>query len=139
MPAEELDQDDSYHMPAAYDAEGKVLQSKRYEVLTARYRDAEAEEKQETPWAQQEQFEAEQIKKAITSVGARDRKTKGGALLGGVERESVEWMERKGRAGGHAVWGLLWGGVEGGGWVRARPRAMQGGLGVIWNGNASCG
>lgn len=65
-------------MPAAYDAEGKVSQSKRYEVLTARYRDVEAEERQETPWAQQEQFEAEQIKKAITAVGARDRTAKGG-------------------------------------------------------------
>ncbi|GAB4815704.1 hypothetical protein N2152v2_002750 [Parachlorella kessleri] len=74
---EELDKDDGYHLPTAYDQEGKVAQSKRYEVLTARYRDVEAEEQQETPWAQQEQYEAEQIKKAITNVGAKDRKAKG--------------------------------------------------------------
>ena len=80
--AEELDKDDGYHLPTAYDAEGKVAQSKRYEVLTARYRDVEAEEQQETPWAQQEQYEAEQIKKAITNVGAKDRKAKGGGCMG---------------------------------------------------------
>ena len=40
----------------------------------------EAEEKQETPWAQQEQFEAEQIKKAATKFGAKDRKSKAGEL-----------------------------------------------------------
>lgn len=36
---EELDKRDEYHMPTAYDAEGQN-QSKRYEVLTARYRSA---------------------------------------------------------------------------------------------------
>lgn len=41
-------------------------------------RDVEAEEKQETPWAQQEQFEAEQIKKAASKYGAKDRKSKAG-------------------------------------------------------------
>jgi hypothetical protein len=38
----------------------------------------EAEEKADTPWAQQEAFEAEQIKKAGAAYGARDRKAKAG-------------------------------------------------------------
>ena len=46
-------------------------------------RDVEAEEQQETPWAQQEQFEAEQIKKAATKFGAKDRKSKAGGCGGG--------------------------------------------------------
>jgi len=40
--------------------------------------EAEAEAAQETPWAQQEQFEAEQIKKAASRYGAKDRKSKAG-------------------------------------------------------------
>ena len=71
---EELERDDDYHMPTAYDDEGKGTGS-RYEVLTARYRDVDEERAAaaETPWAQQEAFEAEQIKKALTKSG-----TKGG-------------------------------------------------------------
>jgi hypothetical protein len=39
----------------------------------------DAEEKAETPWAQQEAFEAEQIKKASTAgFGAKDKKSKAG-------------------------------------------------------------
>ena len=49
-------------------------------LLALTNRDVEAEEKQETPWAQQEQFEAEQIKKAATKFGAKDRKSKAGEL-----------------------------------------------------------
>jgi len=62
-------------MPTAYDDGGKATGS-RYEVLTARYRDVEEEAAAaaETPWAQQEAFEAEQIKKATLKVGAKDRK-----------------------------------------------------------------
>ncbi|PRW59127.1 pre-mRNA-splicing factor ATP-dependent RNA helicase DHX16 isoform A [Chlorella sorokiniana] len=71
---EELEQDDHYHMPTGY--EDEKGRSQKYEVLTQRYRDVEAEEKQETPWAQQEQFEAEQIKKAASKFGAKDRKSK---------------------------------------------------------------
>lgn len=45
-------------------------------------RDVDEEEKGETPWAQQEAFEAEQIKKAGggggTRFGAKDRKSKAG-------------------------------------------------------------
>lgn len=73
---DELEQDDAYHMPTGYeDAKGR---SQKYEVLTQRYRDveAEAEAKQETPWGQQEAFEAEQIKKAASRFGAKDRKAK---------------------------------------------------------------
>lgn len=40
--------------------------------------EAEAEAKQETPWGQQEAFEAEQIKKAASRFGAKDRKAKSG-------------------------------------------------------------
>jgi hypothetical protein len=36
-PADELEKDDDYHMPAAYDDAGAGA-SKRYEVLTQRYR-----------------------------------------------------------------------------------------------------
>lgn len=81
-----------------------MSQSKRYEVLTVRYRDVEAEEKQETPWVQQEAYEAEQIKKAITTVGARDRRGKAGGhgvcmgKGGGYwNGKGKEWSGRKGR------------------------------------------
>lgn len=59
-------------------------------------RDVEAEEKQETPWAQQEQFEAEQIKKAASKFGAKDRKSKAGKLSFGAELAfSAElWLRR---------------------------------------------
>jgi pre-mRNA-splicing factor ATP-dependent RNA helicase DHX16 len=66
---EELERDDNYHMPAAYDLAGGESNARRYEVLTARYHEAEEEAiaKGETPWAQQEAFEMEQIKKAVGS------------------------------------------------------------------------
>jgi len=75
---DELERDGDYHMPAAYDEDGKPSGS-RYEVLTARYRDVEDEKAAaaETPWAQQEAFEAEQIKKALTKVGRTDAKAAG--------------------------------------------------------------
>lgn len=66
---EELEHDDHYHMPAAgYDVtEGGTASSQRYQVLTARYHETEEEAnaKGDTPWAQQEAFEMEQIKKAV--------------------------------------------------------------------------
>lgn len=73
---DELERDEAYHMPQAYDDEhGQKGSSKRYEVLTARYREADEENAAaaEAPWAQQEAFEAEQIKKASIKVGAKDK------------------------------------------------------------------
>jgi pre-mRNA-splicing factor ATP-dependent RNA helicase DHX16 len=71
---EELEHDDAYHMPTAYDQGEKDGANKRYEVLTARYRDVDEEEAGETPWEQQEALEREQIKKAVTRVGSKDKK-----------------------------------------------------------------
>lgn len=48
--------------------------------------EAEAEAKQETPWAQQEAFEAEQIKKAASRFGAKDHKSKSGESKSGGGR-----------------------------------------------------
>lgn len=73
---DELETDDHYHMPSGY--EDEKGRSAKYEVLTQRYRDveAEAEAQQETPWAQQEAFEAEQIKRAQRTSGSKDKKAK---------------------------------------------------------------
>ncbi|PSC75579.1 pre-mRNA-splicing factor ATP-dependent RNA helicase DHX16 [Micractinium conductrix] len=73
---DELEHDDAYHMPTGY--EDEKGRSQKYEVLTQRYRDVEqeAEAASETPWAQQEAFEAQQIKKAASRYGAKDRKAK---------------------------------------------------------------
>ncbi|CAL8468358.1 g7898 [Coccomyxa elongata] len=68
---EELDRRDEYHMPTAYDAEGQN-QSKRYEVLTARYREVD-EDDEAAPWKEQENWEADQIKKASMKVGSKDK------------------------------------------------------------------
>lgn len=35
---EDVNRDDSYHMPEAYDKDGAVKQGDRYKVLTQRYR-----------------------------------------------------------------------------------------------------
>jgi pre-mRNA-splicing factor ATP-dependent RNA helicase DHX16 len=73
---DELERDEAYHMPQAYDDEdGGKGASKRYEVLTARYREADEETAAaaDAPWAQQEAFEAEQIKKATMKMGAKDK------------------------------------------------------------------
>ena len=75
--AEELEQDDHYHMPSGYE-DDKGGRDKKYEVLTQRYRDVDEEEKAETPWAQQEAFEAEQIRRAA-GAGAKERKAKAAA------------------------------------------------------------
>ena len=49
------------------------------------------EEKGETPWAQQEAYEAAQIKKAAAAYGAKDRKPKAGGWVaaGGRARSRV--------------------------------------------------
>lgn len=86
-------------------------------MLTARYRDVEEAEAQETPWAQQEQFEAEQIKKAITKVGAKDKLAKGGES--GMSQGWVRLRCASGcmRCGGpcsaqlSGLWGALLGGL----------------------------
>ena len=74
---DELERDEAYHMPTAYDEGGKSS-DKRYEVLTQRYREAdeEAAVAADAPWAQQEAFESEQIKKASLKVGAKDKKSR---------------------------------------------------------------
>ncbi|KAL6774279.1 hypothetical protein ACKKBG_A24410 [Auxenochlorella protothecoides x Auxenochlorella symbiontica] len=61
---DELEHDDAYHLPGSYDAPG-TAPDKRYEVLTQRYREPEEDEVPDAPWAQQEAFEAEQIRKAV--------------------------------------------------------------------------
>eukprot|EP00884_Botryococcus_braunii_P008381 jgi/Botrbrau1/17544/Bobra.0864s0003.1 len=96
---EEVNRRDHYHIPDSYDADGNVNQSSRYSVLTARYRrpsfmrreeqgfgalsqveglcrDAEDPEEDATPWKEQENWEAEQIRKANQKTGAKDRKSK---------------------------------------------------------------
>ena len=64
-------------MPSGYE-DDKGGRDKKYEVLTQRYRDVDEEEKAETPWAQQEAFEAEQIRRAA-GAGAKERKAKAAA------------------------------------------------------------
>lgn len=74
---EELEQDDAYHMPAAYDDGGEGAAEKRYGVLKARYTDGDkADANEQTVWGQQEMLEKEQISRAAIPVGAKDRKSK---------------------------------------------------------------
>jgi pre-mRNA-splicing factor ATP-dependent RNA helicase DHX16 len=89
----ELEADDSYRMPAAYDDAG-APSDKRYEVLTARYRDVEEEEAAaaDTPWAQQEAFEAEQIKKAVRAERRGGKKGEGGAEYEYVFEDQIEFI-----------------------------------------------
>lgn len=70
---EELQRDDRYHMPTAYDDATQQDNKSRYDVLTARYHDVDAENEGDTPWAQQEALETEQIKRAVATVGSKDR------------------------------------------------------------------
>lgn len=74
----EIEADDGYKMPAAYDESSAAARDARYNVLTQRYQDGEGAKASatETPWAQQEVYEAEQIKKAMVSVGSKDKKIK---------------------------------------------------------------
>ncbi|KAK9803173.1 hypothetical protein WJX72_009006 [[Myrmecia] bisecta] len=67
---DELERDDDYHLPTAYDAEGGVRQDKRYEVLTQRYREPNDDD-EAAPWKEQENWETEQIRKASMKVGAK--------------------------------------------------------------------
>ncbi|EIE19374.1 P-loop containing nucleoside triphosphate hydrolase protein [Coccomyxa subellipsoidea C-169] len=71
---EELENRDEYHMPTSYDAEGQN-QNKRYEVLSARYREVD-EEDEATPWKEQENWEVDKIKTATMKVGSKDRAKK---------------------------------------------------------------
>ena len=71
---EELEQDDAYHMPTAYDDGGEGAAEKRYGVLKKRYDDG-ANENEQTVWGQQETLEKEQIARAAMPVGAKDRKS----------------------------------------------------------------
>ena len=76
---DELERDEGYHMPDAYDGDGGKSSHKRYEVLTQRYREAddEAAAAADAPWAKQEAFEAEQIRKATMNVGVKHKQGKG--------------------------------------------------------------
>lgn len=68
---EDLNRDDGYHMPTAYDKEG-AAPSERYKVLTERYR--EPEEDDSAPWKEQENWEGDQIRRALQKAGNKDRK-----------------------------------------------------------------
>ena len=61
------DQTDRYVMPTAYDADGQVDQSKRFEGLLARYQEEEKEELNEF-----QAWDATQIKRSTAKVGAGD-------------------------------------------------------------------
>lgn len=74
---EELEHDDAYHMPAAYDDGGEGAAEKRYGVLKAKYTEGDkADGNEQTVWGQQEMLEKEQISRAAIPVGAKDRKGK---------------------------------------------------------------
>jgi pre-mRNA-splicing factor ATP-dependent RNA helicase DHX16 len=74
---EELEQDDAYHMPTAYDDGGEGAAEKRYGVLKAKYQDHErSKDEVQNNWSQQEMLEKEQISRAAIPVGAKDRKSK---------------------------------------------------------------
>ena len=75
---EELEHDDAYHMPTAYDDGGEGAAEKRYGVLKAKYTEGgdKANENEQTAWGQQEMLEKEQISRAAIPVGAKDRKSK---------------------------------------------------------------
>lgn len=68
---------DVYRMPESYDAEGTNHNDKRYEVLTARYKEVdEDEEEGVAPWKEQENWESHQIASASLRTGAKDIKSK---------------------------------------------------------------
>jgi len=80
---DELERDDGYRMPDTYDAPDKA--GSRYDVLTARYREEGEGEGGKgggdggggmTPWAEQEAFEAQQIRKAVGERGGRSKRKK---------------------------------------------------------------
>jgi pre-mRNA-splicing factor ATP-dependent RNA helicase DHX16 len=73
---DELEHDDAYHMPTAYDEGDKQGAEKRYDVLTARYQSQDDAALEETPWGQQDALEREQISRAVVSIGAKDKKRK---------------------------------------------------------------
>lgn len=76
----ELEADDGYRLPAGGE-EGASRHDARLEALTARYHepDAAGAGDGEAPWAQQEAYEAEQIKRALRAgrreEGAAARRT----------------------------------------------------------------
>lgn len=89
---DELEKDDGYHLPEAYDTADKA--GKRYEVLTARYREPEEEAvaAKETPWSQQEAFEAEQIKKAVGRGGVPQQGSLPGQEYEFVFEDQIEFI-----------------------------------------------
>lgn len=73
---EELEHDDAYHMPTAYDDGDKDAADKRFGVLKARYQDGDAQMGDQNAWTQQEALEREQINRAVLTVGSKDKKQK---------------------------------------------------------------
>ena len=71
---EELEHDDAYHMPTAYDDGDKDAADKRFGVLKAKYQHGDTDE--QNTWTQQEALEREQINRAVLTVGSKDKKQK---------------------------------------------------------------
>ena len=77
------DKVDRYAMPTAYDTEGAVDQSKRFEGALARYQEEAAEELNEF-----QAWDANQIKRSTAQTGASDRR--GGTQMGGAPSQEYE-------------------------------------------------
>ncbi len=76
---------DRYVMPTAYDAEGAVDQSRRFDGLLARYQEEEKEELNEF-----QAWDATQIKRSTAKVGAADKRAAGGQMGDGVDAQAYE-------------------------------------------------
>ena len=71
---EELEHDDAYHMPTAYDDGNKDAAEKRFGVLKAKYQDEGGDLDLQNPWNEQEALEREQITRAVVQVGSKDKR-----------------------------------------------------------------
>ena len=68
--------DDRYKMPDSYDEGGKQGADKRFEALTARYRDTQDAD-DTNPFKEQEEWESHQITMSKAQFGALDKKSAG--------------------------------------------------------------
>ena len=92
------DKVDRYAMPTAYDTEGAVDQSKRFEGALARYQEEAAEELNEF-----QAWDATQIKRSTARVGAADARggasgkigRRGGVQLVMAQEEQIEFVSDK--------------------------------------------
>lgn len=73
---EELEHDDAYHMPTAYDDGDKESAHRRFGVLKAKYDTGENQIDDQNVWSQQESLEREQINRAVLALGSKDKKQK---------------------------------------------------------------